>query len=118
MGSMVEVDSEDLEGVPVLRLRGEVDMSVVAALETQLRSSILDAAPGMVLDLTELEYLDSSGLRLVLDLASRLERHGQSLRVVVAEGSLVGNLMAMTRAEDIVPLDHSVSAALGALAPA
>ena len=56
------------------------------------------AANGLVVDLTETQHLDSSGLALLHDLASRLERRSQRLEIVSRPGSaprLVLDLTAM-----------------------
>ena len=116
MSSIVDLDVTDRSGVPVVTLSGEVDMSVTDGLAEHLDGVARDGSPGVVVDLTELEYLDSAGLALLLRLKKGLEERGQRLRLVVASDTLVANLFAITRANAIIPVDASVDEALAALA--
>ncbi|WEH38828.1 STAS domain-containing protein [Streptomyces sp. AM 2-1-1] len=57
------------DGTAVLTVVGEIDMSNTGSL-----AAALDGAPGpLVLDLTEVEYLDSAGLSVLFPHADRLE---------------------------------------------
>lgn len=66
-------------------LSGEIDLSVVGDLQQELdRTLDGDPATGVVaLDLREVNFLDSSGLRLVLQLNERLRNEGRRLVVVM-----------------------------------
>jgi anti-anti-sigma factor len=70
------------EGARVLRLRGEFDMAGVALFERELlRGSQRDEAT-LVLDLRELTFIDSSGLRAVLMADHRARADGRRCLVV------------------------------------
>lgn len=57
------------DGTAVLTVVGEIDMS-----NTESLAAALDNAPGpLVLDLSEVEYLDSAGLSVLFSHADRLE---------------------------------------------
>jgi anti-sigma B factor antagonist len=63
------VDVEDHDALVVLRLHGELDlMSVPTVEETVERHG---GAKPLVIDLRDLDFMDSSGLRLILELRSR-----------------------------------------------
>jgi anti-anti-sigma factor len=66
---LAEVEVVAHQVAPVVRIRGEVDLSNVAGVRTSVIEALSHTAPGLVLDLTETTYLDSSGIRLVFDLA-------------------------------------------------
>lgn len=60
-----------VDGVPVPRLVGELDLSTAGAV----RRPLLDAArdrPSAVLDLSEVTFVDVSGLNVLLDVRSGL----------------------------------------------
>lgn len=67
------------DGLSRLVLRGELDMSVVPAVEERLDGAI---DGGLVLDLSGLKFIDSSGLRLILQLREAAERDGWTLQLV------------------------------------
>jgi anti-sigma B factor antagonist/stage II sporulation protein AA (anti-sigma F factor antagonist) len=107
------VDPYDLG--PVVRVRGEVDLSN----SDTLRAEVLEVVPhhghGMVLDLTETTYLDSSGVRLLFELAERLQARRQRLVLVVSEAALIRRVVVLTKLDDVVPLVADLEAGLEAL---
>jgi anti-anti-sigma factor len=96
---LADVQFEDEGGVPVARIRGEIDMSNVGQLSVTLQNSVAQPAPGLVVDFSETTYLDSAGLHFVFDLGKRLRDRGQRLYLVVPPGSPVAAVL------DIVHVD-------------
>jgi anti-anti-sigma factor len=82
---------------------GEVDPSNARALGRRLTEQVPNDAMGVVLDLTEVEYLDSSGVQMVFELAERLESRQQRLAVVVPHGAPAHAVL------DIVSIDAIAS---------
>ena len=74
----VEIGWED--GVPVLRVSGELDVASVELLEAALTSLERDE-PVVVIDLREVTFADTAGLRPILDATSRAISHAM-IRVV------------------------------------
>ena len=78
-------------------LRGELDLPATAQLEPELERLI--AQPGVsevALDLRELDFLDSNGLRAVVCAARALGEHDRRL-VLVRGSSLVQRVFELTR---------------------
>lgn len=76
----VEVQHRD-EAVHLL-LSGELDLSTVTQLEPELEL-VEQANPKLViLDLRNLKFLDSTGLRLIIEANSRAQEKGLRLAVV------------------------------------
>jgi stage II sporulation protein AA (anti-sigma F factor antagonist) len=66
--------SVDPDGAPVVSLRGELDMSNVETIEAELGGVIATAAAVLVFDLSALEFIDSSGIALLLRAAEKVGR--------------------------------------------
>jgi anti-sigma B factor antagonist len=66
-------------GVPVVVLSGEIDHEVVPRV--QEAAEAVSGAGEWVLDLTSVTYLDSAGLRLLLDLDLAARARGGLMRV-------------------------------------
>lgn len=115
MGSIVDLELEAVDGIPVAHASGEIDMSVVGGLEDRLQRAVPDGAPGLVFDLSGIDYIDSSGLRLLIELSSGLEERQKRLRLVVAEGSPVDALLAQTGVVNMIAVERDVTAAVAAL---
>ncbi|HLY48137.1 MAG TPA: STAS domain-containing protein [Solirubrobacteraceae bacterium] len=75
------------DGVVVVRVLGEIDMSNAS----DLRGAIIEATPndalGLVLDLAAVDYIDSAGIHLLYRLGDNLRSRGQTLRVVIPPNS-------------------------------
>src|SRR4051794_9621932 len=81
-------------GTSVARIVGEVDASNATGFATQLKETLPNSALGLVLDLSETSYLDSSGVHLIFDLADALRRRQQTLQLVVAPETFVADVVA------------------------
>ena len=67
--SLATVDVVHAVGHTVAVLRGELDMSNAGDVDQRLRAHLPAERGTLVVDLDEVSYLDSSGLRLLADLA-------------------------------------------------
>ena len=65
-------------GVLTLALRGELDLASAPALKRELSDALASGAERVVVDLRELEYMDSSGLLVLLDAHQRLREDGHA----------------------------------------
>jgi anti-anti-sigma factor len=111
---LADIVLKEGDGVPVAGIRGEVDVSNADDLGHRLHSLVPNSALGLVLDLRETTYFDSSGVRLLFDLGERLRRRQQSLRVVVEEGSFLADLLQTINFVVFAPVDTDVDAAVQA----
>jgi anti-anti-sigma factor len=84
--SRFEFESEARGAVAVVTLRGELDLLSTADLEPELERLVQEPGIDVIaLDLRELEFLDSSGLRLVVLTERALSECGG--RLVLVRGS-------------------------------
>jgi anti-anti-sigma factor len=72
--------SVDVEGATRLRLLGELDLSVSEDLAERLRE-LRRAGENVRLDLSELEFIDSSGIRTLVMELREARQHGSRLEV-------------------------------------
>src|SRR6058998_3138170 len=76
-----DVASDRQDGALVVAPRGEIDLATVDLLRDAVERA-LQPGEDVVLDLREVGFMDTSGLRYVLELNDRAEREAFSLRVV------------------------------------
>jgi anti-anti-sigma factor len=103
------VDSDT--DVIVVTITGEVDLSNAAEITSAIASAAPNEAAGVVVDLSDLSYLDSSGIRMLAELARRLDWRQQTLRVVAPQGSRARKVLTISGTEPVLLLDPSVDAA-------
>ncbi len=73
-----------------------------------------DASDRLVLDLDEMQYLDSAGVRMIFELAERLERQTRPLALVLKPDAPVRRVVTITKLDTLVPVHEDVESALGA----
>ncbi len=93
------IDIAEKSDRTVASLSGEIDLSALGPLEEAL-AHVLEAPPSrLVLDLREVSFLDSSGLRLILRL-DRSQREAGSSLTVVRGGRRVERVFELTGAAE------------------
>ena len=112
MAPLEELRFKPLGDVVLAAVRGEVDLSNALSVKRELLDAVPNTASALVLDLSETEHLDSSGVRLIFELAERLERRGQKLELVVPDDSIIKRILVLTEVHQVVPLFTSVDAVL------
>lgn len=111
MSSLAELSVSEDRGVFIARVDGEIDMSNTGDLQIQIAGSVPNSALGLVLDLSETSYLDSSGIKLMFDLANRLKIRQQVLCLVVAESGVVHRVLEMVGGEAVLNVHASLETA-------
>ena len=76
----------DLPAASGVAIHGEVDVAAVPALERALEAAIETSAGGFVVDLSGVEFMDSSGLLAVLNARGLLASEDRALAVVCPAG--------------------------------
>ena len=98
----LRIDVADEGERVVVRLVGELDLASTPGLEGVLERPELTAAPMLVIDLQGLEFLDSTGLRVLLSTHERSKERGQAF--AVTRGSpQVQRLFSITRVDEHLP---------------
>jgi anti-sigma B factor antagonist len=80
----------------VLSLDGELDLASAPLLESSGEDALRDGSAALVLDLRGLEFIDSTGLRIILALDKRCGELGQTF-ALVRGSQQVERLMSITR---------------------
>ena len=103
----------DEHGVRVLRAQGEIDvLSVAPALEQA--PSLVRGVQGVVLDLSQVTFFDSSGVRLVDRLAREASRAGTAYRVVAPAGSTARRVLELVGLASLL-VDEDLATAVAAV---
>ena len=98
------VRTERDEAVERVRVLGEMDLSVVGELDSEMRRAEATDADRIELDLDQLEFLDASGIRLLLDLDRRSRNNGGRLRIRPATAPQVRRVLELTGVGELLPI--------------
>ena|SRR5947209_6818045 len=77
------------------RIRGELDMSNAEGIGRAVTDTMAPDTAGVVLDLSEVEYLDSAGIYVLFGLRETLRARGLTLTLVVPETSPVNDALRL-----------------------
>jgi anti-sigma B factor antagonist len=103
----------DLEQEPAywtLTLSGDLDYGECAAFRMNIDRILKSAPPATIVDLSGIEYLDSSGLGLLLSLSKEYSAAGGKLVLVTNE--TVDNILSLTRLNGIFATAPAIDQAL------
>ena len=100
------------EDVYVVTVTGEVDMSHEEELRGELRTAVAAEAKGIVVDLTECEFIDSSGVRALL--LSREAQHsgdGDEHLAVAASSEQILRILSVMGIDRVIPVRPTIEEA-------
>jgi anti-anti-sigma factor len=103
------------DGVSVARVRGEIDLSNADAIFSTLARAGASAPDGVIVDLSEVEYLDSAGVRLLFRLARALGEANRTLRTVVPGDATIRRVLELANMQEQIGVDESEDAALASV---
>jgi anti-sigma B factor antagonist len=114
--NLIGVEIEERGDVVVAVLTGELDIAVAEQTGRKIGASVPSSARGVVVDMTELEFMDSSGVSMLFGLARQVGSHRQELRVVAPAGRPVARVLQIVEFERAAPVHADVDSAVAAIA--
>jgi anti-anti-sigma factor len=96
----------------IARLSGEVDMSNAEDMGATVVGATPNEVAGVVLDLSDVEYLDSAGIYVIFGMRASLQARGQVLVMVIPAGSPVHDALRLAGAERPGEIAETVDDAL------
>ena len=94
----------------VVRLGGTCDIASAPKLKETLVSLRPPDVRSVVIDVTELEFVDSTGLGLMLGALRRQREGGGELKIAGAQGAVL-RVLEVTDLDKVIPLYPDVAAA-------
>jgi anti-sigma B factor antagonist len=79
VGEQLNIEVRQNHDRIVLTLHGELDLLSAPRLQSEVESDAVDAADVLVLDLDDVHFIDSTGLRILLAAHKRMVERGQRL---------------------------------------
>jgi anti-anti-sigma factor len=110
----MEIEPATVRGVAVFRIHGRLDAASSPGLEAALLPSVGPDSNRIVLDLRDVEFVSSGGLRVILQLCRELRSHSGILGVFGAAPS-VQNVFRITGIARILRLFATEAEAVAAV---
>jgi len=105
-------------GIPVLELSGSMTMGLECErLAEEIERLVQQNQTRIIIDLTGLQHIDSSGVGRIVSCLGKLRRAGGDLRMAGAKG-MVASVLTVTRVERVAAMYPTAAAAAESCAPA
>jgi anti-anti-sigma factor len=112
MSDLARVEGERQGTICLVRVHGEIDLSNAHEVSSAIGTVMGQEARWLVVDLSDITYLDSSGVALLLRLAERLQTRRRQLHLVVPRGSPVRRVLVFTGLPRVIPVEARLEDAL------
>ena len=109
----LSVNTRTDEGVSVVEVAGEVDVYTAPTLRQHLREASGGPAPRVVVDMTEVKFLDSTGLGVLVGAMGRVKEADGTLRLVVSSDHIL-KVLRITGLDALIPVDADAATAVSA----
>lgn len=109
----IQVAVEEKENVVILRLKGRIDATSTPVLESKIRS-FLESSSRLLMDFSDVDYLSSAGMRLLLSASKKLKAKNGRL-AFCSMGDEVMEIIKMAGFDKILSIYSTEREALAAL---
>ena len=109
---LVGLEIEERGEVVVAHVTGELDLAGAPNTGERIAEAVPTSARGLVVDMSALEFIDSSGVAMLFGLVRRLSSRRQELRVVAPRGRPVARVLEIVEFERAAPVRSDVDAAV------
>jgi anti-anti-sigma factor len=112
---LVGLEFEERGAVIVVRMTGELDIAGASKTGDAIGAAVPTSARALVVDCTDLEFIDSSGIAMLFGLARRLGSRRQELHVVAKGGNPVARVLQIVEFDRAAPVHGTLDEALAGL---
>jgi anti-sigma B factor antagonist len=103
----IDIRTEDGGELLLFKLRGSLDLATSPTVRAALMDATEKGKRDIVVDLTQLEFLDSTGLGALIGAHRRAAEHNGTLRLIVSEGP-IARLLNITGLIRVLSVYHSL----------
>jgi anti-sigma B factor antagonist len=89
-----------------LVVEGELDLATAPLLARGVNDRLGENPTNLTLDLSAVTFMDSSGLRLLIELGQRAQREGWQLRLIASRHEAANAVLRMTGADAALPFEN------------
>ena len=116
MSDLTQVEIEHRDDVVVARLTGELDISVAQTTGKKIADAVPSSALGVVVDMSGLDFMDSSGVSMLFGLARQVGSHRQQMVVVAPTGRPVSRVLQIVEFDRAAPVREDLDTAVTVIA--
>ena len=104
------LSTRQVDDLAIVSVGGEVDLETASQLGDQALDALRDVSPHVLLDLTDVTFMDSTGLKVLLSIQRRADLAGGSFAVAGASRS-VRKILTLTGLDQTFTIHETVDEA-------
>ena len=99
----------ECRGMPLIHTSGEIDLYTVPQFQQALRAGMDSGSPVLIVDLTDVQYIDSAGLSALIGAYKELSSQKRRLFVIAPENHPgVSRVLEISRLNTIISIRGSL----------
>jgi len=106
------VSTHDQDGIAVVSAAGEIDVFTAPQLDSELSAVTGGGQHRVVVDLSRVDFLDSTGLAVLVKTLKRVREHDGGSLAVVVTADRVAKVFRLTGLDTLIPLHPTVESAV------
>ncbi len=111
----MEIDSSEIDGVTVIAVQGVINFGESARQFSSFLQGLLDSgAPAVLVDMSGIDNVDSTGLGELVGYLQRFEKEGRRLALLRPHRRIL-SLLRLTRLDEIFPVYEDREGAIAEL---
>ena len=107
----MKIEQSEKDGVTCLAIEGRLDADSAPEAEPLIKAILKEKKPGLLFDLSRMEYISSAGLRVILMAVKEL-RNRKGKVVLCGLTPYVREIFDVSNFSSIIPITDSVEAGL------
>ena len=96
----IKLDLNEVSSIPVVTVMGEIDVCTAPEFKSAVNKAIFSGAQNLIVDLTDVSYMDSSGFGTLLGATKRIKPRGGSVNLVGCSEA-IERMLKITRLDTI-----------------
>jgi anti-sigma B factor antagonist len=116
-GIRLEVELKQIDGTTILQAAGEIDVYTAPQFKEAISSIIASGQKHLIIDMTSVNYMDSSGFGALLSATRKLRPEGGTINLVKVTAA-IDRILNITRLNTVFATHDSIDEALKAVGQA
>ncbi len=110
----LKIESKEVDGIGIIILEGEVDVYTAPKLKSRLIDLVDEGKYNIIIDLQKVEFMDSSGLGVLVGGLKRVKSHQGSISLVCTQENIL-KIFRITGLVKVFPIYSSEDEAVNSL---
>jgi anti-sigma B factor antagonist len=104
---MIDITTEKHKNYILVRIEENINVSNAGSLKSKLLEIVKQKSDNVLLDLTKIKYIDSTGIGIIIYIKKELETAGKKYAVFVGDNMSLEDIFLLTKMDKYVDILHN-----------